>query len=157
MSSIKAPTSIFVDVQLYGGTYLAKALGKRASCTGGPNFAAQRCAAKVLGCDEDLVLLTEIRHGLRYLCRKVETQMPTTEPAAAEDSGVVKWHYLPEMPDAEVAVLVAVWDCADATEGYTDGENWFFQGGMLIDSTVYAWAHLPDCPPLPAAAERRAS
>lgn len=70
MSAIKAPTSIFVDVQPYGGTYLAKALGKRASCTGGPNFAAQRCAAKILGCDEQLVLVTEIRNGLRYLCRK---------------------------------------------------------------------------------------
>lgn len=64
------------------------------------------------------------------------------------------WHYLPEKPDDEMAVLVAVKDCAEATEGYCSGEDWFFQGGMLIDAEVYAWAHLPDCPPmLPPAKE----
>lgn len=65
-----APLSVFVDVQDAHGTYFAKALGKRASATGGPNFAARRCAAKVLECSEQLVRVTEIRAGLRYLCRK---------------------------------------------------------------------------------------
>lgn len=59
---------------------------------------------------------------------------------------MITWHLLPEVPDAEIAVLVATEDAADATEGYYDGAHWFYQGGMSIEAEVYAWADLPECP-----------
>lgn len=59
---------------------------------------------------------------------------------------MIKWHYLPEMPDAEISVLVAVIGDDDSSEGYTDGANWYYQNGTPIPGYVYAWADMPACP-----------
>lgn len=55
----------------------------------------------------------------------------------------LEWHYLPDMPDDEVTVLLAV--DGDVHEGYHDGLGWWLSNEQPAIG-VYAWMHVPDAP-----------
>lgn len=63
--------------------------------------------------------------------------------------GGLDWHYLPELPDADITVLVSCHGEGDCTEGYYDGDHWRRSSGTRMHG-VYAWADMPDAAPVRA-------
>ena len=66
-------------------------------------------------------------------------------PTPKTETISIVWHFLPEVPDEEIAVLVAYED--DVTEAYLSEGVWFYQGTTRPVPGVYAWADLPAPPP----------
>lgn len=68
-------------------------------------------------------------------------------------TAVIVWNDVADkLPDAEIEVLVATRESADANQAYLfdidDGQPVFayVNSGMLVRGTVYAWAEMPAAP-----------
>ena len=76
---------------------------------------------------------------------------------------VSNWHFLPELPEVNVEVLIAFKYDKKPIQGYWNGKKWigsfearyYMSEGFVIDATlnvpeyIYAWTELPDCPEVP--------
>lgn len=74
-----------------------------------------------------------------------------------------KWHFIPELPEVNVEVLIAYKYDKKPIQGYFDGKKWkgshevrdYMNDGFVNDEIlamqeyIYAWAELPDCPEVP--------
>ena len=70
------------------------------------------------------------------------------------------WHFLPELPEVNVEVLIAYRYDKKPIQGYWSGKKWngslevrdYMNDGFVLDETlmvteyIYAWIELPDCP-----------
>ena len=76
---------------------------------------------------------------------------------------VSNWHFLPELPEVNVEVLIAFKYDKKPIQGYWNGKKWigsfetrdYMNDGFVRDETlnvpeyIYAWTELPDCPEVP--------
>lgn len=76
---------------------------------------------------------------------------------------VSNWHFLPELPEVNVEVLIAYEYDKKPIQGYWDGKKWkgsfetrdYMRDGyvrdeaLIIPESIYAWTELPDCPEMP--------
>ena len=76
---------------------------------------------------------------------------------------VSNWHFLPELPEVNVEVLIAYKYDKKPIQGYWNGKKWigsfetrdYMNDGFVRDETlnvpeyIYAWTELPDCPEVP--------
>ncbi len=76
---------------------------------------------------------------------------------------VSNWHFLPELPEVNVEVLIAYKYDKKPIQGYWNGKKWigsfetrdYMNDGFVRDATlnvpeyIYAWTELPDCPEVP--------
>ncbi|MCC6256221.1 MAG: hypothetical protein IT276_14990 [Ignavibacteriaceae bacterium] len=70
-------------------------------------------------------------------------------------TNVSGWHYLPEMPEINKEVLVAVKYDNEPVQAFWTGKEW--KGSFLvrdesykhIQEWIYAWVELPKVPPIP--------
>lgn len=76
---------------------------------------------------------------------------------------VSNWHFLPELPEVNVEVLIAYEYDKKPIQGYWNGRKWigsfetrdYMKDGLVRDETlnipeyIYAWTELPDCPEVP--------
>ena len=74
-----------------------------------------------------------------------------------------QWHYLPELPEINKEVLVAIKYDTEPVQAYWTGKIW--KGSFLVrdnmidgyvaneklstDEWIYAWTELPQVPPMP--------
>ena len=76
---------------------------------------------------------------------------------------VSNWHFLPELPEVHVEVLIAYKYDKKPIQGYWNGKKWIgsfvtrdymrdgyvHDGELTIPEYIYAWTELPDCPEVP--------
>ena len=76
---------------------------------------------------------------------------------------VSNWHFLPELPEVNVEVLIAFKYDKKPIQGYWNGKKWigsfetrdYMKDGFVRDEAlnipeyIYAWTELPDCPEVP--------
>ncbi len=77
---------------------------------------------------------------------------------------VSNWHFLPELPDRFVEVLIAYKYNKKPIQGYWNGKKWIgsfetrdhMRDGynvrdeeLIVPEDIYAWTELPDCPEIP--------
>lgn len=74
---------------------------------------------------------------------------------ALEQAGrisVLNWMFIAddELPDDEIRVYVAISDRDGPVEAYHAGEHWVEDVTGEHLQGVYAWAHIPELPPVPS-------
>lgn len=94
---------------------------------------------------------------------KQGTEVSESTDKALHIAGVSNWHFLPELPEVNVEVLIAYMHDKKPIQGYWNGRKWigsfetrdYMKDGFVRDETlnipeyIYAWTELPDCPKIP--------
>ena len=89
--------------------------------------------------------------------------MNTPQNPQLHKHSVSNWHFLPELPEVNVEVLIAYKYDKKPIQGYWNGKKWigsfetrdYMNDGFVRDETlnipeyIYAWTELPDCPEVP--------
>ncbi|MBI5689279.1 MAG: hypothetical protein HZC55_04220 [Verrucomicrobia bacterium] len=92
---------------------------------------------------------TPIGDGLlAWLKMQQEAAAPRLgEPIAGKECETIEWHYLPELPDDEIRVLIALEndDSDEPLYGFHADGLWYDDARTVINR-VYAWAHGPANP-----------